>query len=221
MPFYLLPRPRAVFTTLWNLFSSGQVWPNLEFTVRNLLLGFGVGVVVGIASGWVLWSSWWLRTVLAPHVILFQAAPKIAIAPLLVLWFGLGLTSQLTLIVMLAFFPMMVATLLGLSAVDSDLEALGRVLGLSRRAYFLRIQLPSASPALFAGAKVAVIDAMTGAFLAEYLTSQQGLGYLMVLGHSQYDTPLLIAAVLLTVAIGLIGFGAITLIERRLLSWRD
>ncbi len=145
-------------------------------------------MVIGIASGWVLWSSWWLRTVLAPHVINFQAAPKIAIAPLLVWWFGLGLTSQLDFIVMLAFFPMMVATLLGLSAVDSDLEALGRVLGLSRRAYFLRIQLPSASPALFAGAKVAVIDAMTGAFLADYEKKRQGLGYLMVLGYLHQST---------------------------------
>ena len=221
VPFYLLPRPHAVFEALVTLFTSGQVWPELEFTIRNLLIGFFTGVVIGIVAGWLLWSSWWLRTTLAPHIVLFQAAPKIAVAPLLVLWFGLGLTSQLTLIIMLSFFPIMIAMLLGLSSMDEDLETLADLFALSRIRRLFWIELPASAPALFAGAKISIIDAMTGAFLAEYLTSQRGLGYLMVLGHSQYNTPLLIAAVLLTIAVGLIGFGAITLTERQFLGWRD
>jgi NitT/TauT family transport system permease protein len=221
VPFYLLPRPHGVWTALRHLFVTGQIWPELTYTCRNIIIGFFAGVGLGITLGWTLWSNWWARQVFAPHIILFQAAPKIAVAPLLVLWFGLGLSSQLALIIMLAFFPMMIATLLGLASVDPELEALGRLFALSRLTFFLRIQLPAASPALFAGAKISIIDALTGAFLAEYLTSQRGLGYLMDYAHSTYNTPLLFAAVLLTVAVGLIGFGAITLTERRFLAWRD
>ncbi|AUS77292.1 ABC transporter permease [Actinoalloteichus sp. AHMU CJ021] len=220
VPSYLLPDPLSVGDALWRLASSGELWPHLGYTVRNIAVGLGAGIVIGSLLGWVIASFRTVRLILAPYVVILQAAPKIALAPLLVLWFGLGLGSQLALIVMLAFFPMMIAMMLGLGEVTDDQRALGRVLNLGPARFFRLVQLPTALPALFAGARIAVIDAMTGAFLAEYISAQQGLGFLMVQGRSTYDTPQLIAAVVLTVVVGLTGFALVSLVERRALPWR-
>ncbi|WLQ35441.1 ABC transporter permease [Streptomyces castrisilvae] len=219
VPSYLLPAPGDVLDAGVKLVTDGTLWPNLSYTLRNIVLGFLGGSLIGIALGWVLWASRTVREILAPYMVLLQAAPKIAVAPLLVLWFGLSLTSQYALILLLVFFPMAMATMLGLKEVTADVSSLGRLLHLSRWQYLRKIQLPAAVPALLAGAKIAVIDAMTGAFLAEYLASERGLGYLMVLGNTSSDTPLLIAAVLITVAVGLLGFGLVSLAERKLLHW--
>ncbi|MHB8185715.1 MAG: ABC transporter permease [Dermatophilaceae bacterium] len=220
VPPFLLPSPDAVGQSLLTMATNGQLWGNLGYTLRNILIGFVGGVVIGMALGYLLWASRWAREIAAPYVVILQAAPKIAIAPLLVLWFGLGLTSQLILILALTFFPMMVAMNLGLASISNDVKTLGDLLGMSRARYFRVVQLPGSLPSLFSGAKVAIIDAMTGAFLAEYISAQHGLGFLMVLGNSTYNIPMLLAAVIVTVAVGLAGFGLITLAEGRLLRWR-
>src|SRR5699024_3765148 len=119
-----------------------------------------------------------------------------------------------------AFFPMMMAMLLGLNSVPDDMHALSKLLHLSRWQHFKMVQLPGAIPSLTAGAKLAVVDSMTGAFLAEYISAQQGLGYLMVLGNTTYNIPLLMAAILTTVAVGLAGYQLVAVIEKRLLKWR-
>ena len=220
VPPFLLPSPEAVGQSLLTMSGNGQLWGNLGYTARNILIGFVGGVLIGVALGYVLWASRWAREIAAPYIVILQAAPKIAVAPLLVLWFGLGPASQLTLILALTFFPMMVAMNLGLSSISNDVKTLGNLLGMSRWRYFRVVQLPGSLPELFSGAKVAIIDAMTGAFLAEYISAQQGLGFLMVLGNSSYNIPMLLAAVIVTVAVGLSGFGVITLAEKRLLRWR-
>lgn len=220
VPVYMLPSPVAVLQELGRIISNGVLWPNLLYTIRNILFGFFSGIVIGIGLGWILYSSTWVRRILSPYIVVLQAAPKIAIAPLLVLWFGLGLPSQLTLIVLLAFFPMMMAMLLGLYSISDDVHSLGKLLNLSGSQYFRMIQIPGAMPSLLAGAKIAVVDSMTGAFLAEYISAQRGLGYLMVLGNTTYNTPLLMAAVLLTVIVGLSGYALLATLESRLLRWR-
>lgn len=220
VPVYMLPSPVAVFQELGTIALNGVLWPNLLYTVRNIAFGLLSGILIGVALGWTLYSSTWARRILNPYIVVLQAAPKIAIAPLLVLWFGLGLSSQLTLIVLLAFFPMMMAMLLGLSSISEDVHSLGRLLNLSPWQYFRMIQIPGAMPSLLAGAKIAVVDSMTGAFLAEYISAQRGLGYLMVLGNTTYNTALLMAAILLTVAVGLLGYTLVAAVESRLLRWR-
>lgn len=219
VPSFLLPSPGAVFEAFLEMMRTGQLWGNVGYTVRNILLGFFGGILIGVALGYLLWRSRWAREIAAPYIVLLQAAPKIAIAPLLVLWFGLGLESQLALIFMLTFFPMMVAAQLGLSSVSDDVQTLSRLLAMGRWRYFTTVQIPAAMPDLISGAKIAIVDAMTGAFLAEFISAQQGLGYLMVLGNSSYNAPMLIAAVIMTIVIGLLGFGAVSLVERRLLRW--
>lgn len=221
VPVYLLPAPPAVVDALGRLASSGELWIHLGYTIRNILLGFIGGVVLGSALGYALWRNRLAREIAAPYVVILQSAPKIAVAPLLVLWFGLGIESQLVLILLLSFFPMMVAAQLGLSTADPHFAELSELLGIRGWRRLATIQLPAALPSLFSGAKIAIIDAMTGAFLAEYISAQEGLGYLMVLGNSSYNIPLLIAAVLITVATGLLGYGLISLAESRITRWRN
>jgi NitT/TauT family transport system permease protein len=221
VPPYLLPPPGKVWSALQNMVETGQLWPNLFHTLRNIVVGLVLGGGIGMALGYVLWRFRLVRDLFAPYVVLLQAAPKIAFAPLFVLWFGIGPSTELVLVVLLAFFPMMVAMDLGLRSVSPDLGVLARLLDLSAWDFFRVVQIRAATPALMAGAKIAVIDAMTGAFLAEYITAQEGLGYLMVLGNTSYNTPLLVAAIVVTVLVGLAGFGAVWLVERQLLRWRE
>lgn len=221
VPAFLLPSPPAVWNATIALAQSGELWTHLGYTVRNLLLGFVGGVLIGMGLGYALFKSRIFSELSAPYIVILQAAPKIAIAPLLVLWFGLGLESQLALILLLSFFPMMIAMDLGLRSAEPAVLELSQLLGMSTWRRFSAIQLPGALPELFSGAKIAIVDAMTGAFLVEYISAREGLGYLMVLGNSTYNTPLLIAAVLITVITGLLGFGAIALAESRLLRWRS
>lgn len=221
VPAYMLPSPLLVVQELVGIAGDGSLWPNLAYTLRNIVVGLLSGIVIGIALGYALHSSRWIRRILNPYIVVLQAAPKIALAPLLVLWFGLGLPSQLTLIILLAFFPMMMAMLLGLNSIPEDVHTLSRLLNLSWWQRFKIVQLPGAVPSLTAGAKLAVVDAMTGAFLAEYISAQQGLGYLMVLGNTTYNIPLLMAAILTTVAVGLVGYALVASVEKRLLKWRN
>lgn len=220
VPVYMLPSPGAVLGEVGRIATDGTLWPNLFYTLRNIVFGLVTGIVIGVTLGWALHSSKWFRRILNPYIVVLQAAPKIALAPLLVLWFGLGLSSQLTLIVLLAFFPMMMAMILGLSSISDDVHTLGKLLNLSPWERFRIIQLPGAVPSLLAGAKLAVVDSMTGAFLAEYISAQRGLGYLMVLGNSTYNTSLLMAAILLTITVGVSSYALVAAVEKRLLAWR-
>lgn len=221
VPSFLLPSPEFVLFSLNSLHTTGQLWGNLFYTLNHIVLGFFSGVVLGLSIGYVLNQSPLLQKAATPYIVILQAAPKIAIAPLLVLWFGLGPASQLTLIFILTFFPMMVAMQLGLNSVPSEMRTLGDLFSMGRVRYFRTIQLPAALPDLFSGAKVAIIDAMTGAFLAEYISAQKGLGFLMVLGNQSFNAPMLIAAILVTVAVGLIGFALVSSAERKLLGWQS
>ena len=220
VPEFLLPTPHLVLDAIRALNESGDLWFNLRYTVGNIFLGFIGGIIIGIPLGFFLWKSPTASQILRPYIILIQATPKIAIAPLLVLWFGLGTVSQLTLIFALTFFPMMLAMMLGLSTVPSELTTLGKLLAMNKWRFFLQIQFPSSLPGLFSGAKIAVIDAMTGAFLAEFISGTRGLGFLMVLGSSTFNSPVLFAAVICTVLVGLIGFGLISLAEKALMPWK-
>lgn len=220
VPAFLLPSPETVGTALLTMQSNGQLWGNVFYTLNHILLGFFSGVVIGVSIGYSLLRWPTLQRAASPYIVILQAAPKIAIAPLLVLWFGLGPASQLSLIFILTFFPMMVAMQLGIRSIPPELRTLGDLLGMSQWRYFWVVQFPGSMPDLLSGAKVAVIDAMTGAFLAEYISSQQGLGYLMVLGNQSFNSPMLIAAIFVTVTVGLLGFAIVSGIEQRLLRWR-
>lgn len=215
---FLLPSPAATGDELRSLSSNGSLWSNGAYTLENLAFGLLIGGAIGIALGAVLGTVRAVRDALTPLLVTFQAAPKIVLAPLFVIWFGLGRSSQLVLITSLAFFPIMLATQLGFSEVGKEFDQLGDLLALSRLRRIRLIHLPAALPQIFSGFRVASIDALTGAILAEFITSDRGLGYLIVSGSATYNSAQLVAGVVATIVLGLLVYFAVVLAEHRLLT---
>jgi NitT/TauT family transport system permease protein len=220
VPRFVLPPPDAVWWAGVGLFRDGSIWPHLGHTLGIILVGFLIGSALGFALGFVLGKYPRIDRVVGPYLFFFQTAPKIALAPLFILWFGLGLTSQIVLVISLVFFPVMAGTILGLRSVPANFGFLADVLNLSRRDRLVRIELPSAVPEIFAGLKVGAVQATIGAILAEWLSGAQGLGYLMVFAGTTYKTPLLFAMVLITSLLGILIYQSLAGLEKWLLSWR-
>jgi NitT/TauT family transport system permease protein len=220
VPDFLLPSPGSV----WNAFvesAKGQLFAHLGYTVTIIVSGYAVGVLLGVASGLLLAKSPRIERWLSGPILFLQTAPKIALAPLFVIWFGLGITSKLILIVSLVFFPVLIATLVGIRSVDQRLHDLAQVLNLNLWQRFRRIEFPSALPEIFIGLRVGAVQAVVGAILAEWMAGKQGLGYLMTFATATYKTPLLFAAVIVTALLGIGVYQIIEFFERRLLSWRE
>ena len=220
VPRFVLPAPSDVWWAFFALFRDGTIWPHLAHTLGIIAAGFGIGSALGFALGFVLGKSPRLERIVGPYLFFFQTAPKIALAPLFILWFGLGLTSQIVLVVSLVFFPVMAGTILGLRSVPVNFGFLADVLNLSKRDRLVRIELPSAVPEIFAGLKVGAVQATIGAILAEWLSGAQGLGYLMVFAGTTYKAPMLFAMVLITSLLGILIYQTVAGLEKWLLSWR-
>lgn len=220
VPNYLLPAPADVGRAIVDLAVSGQLWSHLGFTLGNLAAGLAVGAVLGMAAGLALARIPALERSLGGPILFLQTAPKIALAPLFVIWFGLGATSKMILVISLVLFPVMIGMLVGLKGVDRRLIDLARLLQLSPWPRFRRIELPAALPELFVGLRVGAVQAVVGAILGEWMSGRQGLGYLMTFATATYKTPMLFAAVVLTALLGIAVYQAVDIAERRLLSWR-
>ena len=220
VPPFVLPPPAAVFAELWILFVDGRIWPHLAHTVGVIVAGLAIGAASGLVLGIILAKWRRVERVVGPYLFFFQTAPKIALAPLFILWFGLGLTSKIILTVSLVFFPVMVGTILGLRSVPANLHALCAILKLRPLDKLMRIELPAAVPEIFAGLKVAAVQATIGAILAEWLSGGTGLGYLMVFAGTTYKTALLFAMVLTTSLLGIAIYRLLQAAENRLLSWQ-
>ena len=220
IPKYLLPSPQSTVSTLWDSLVSGQLWPHLWFTLRNIFLGLAIGGVAGVAGAYLLYKMPRLSTYLDGPLVVFQTAPKIALAPLFVVWFGLGLTAKIVLIVSLVFFPVLMGALAGFRSIDSRMHDLAKLLKLSPLSLFWRIDLMAALPGIFVGLKIGAVQALVGAILAEWISGSDGLGYLMTFASATYKTSLLFGAVLLTSLLGIALHGLLGAIESRLLSWK-
>jgi len=221
VPAFMLPAPRAVGDAIVALAVSGQLWRSLSYTLGNVAAGFAIGAAAGTAVGLLLARRPRLDAALSGPILFLQTAPKIALAPLFVIWFGLGATSKILLIVSLVFFPAMIGMLTGIHGVDRRLLDLSRLLGLSAWQRFRRIELPASLPALFVGLRVGAVQAVVGAILGEWMAGREGLGHLMTFASATYRTPMLFAAVILTASLGMLVYAAVDGAERRLLAWRD
>jgi NitT/TauT family transport system permease protein len=217
VPLFLFPPPSLVFLDLvqrWELYAT-HTWVTLYETV----IGFLVAVVLGIGAGILIVYSRWLQSILYPIVVVLQIVPKVAIAPLLLIWLGYGLQSKVVVALLVAFFPIVVTTVTGLRAVEQDLLDLVRVLRGSRWQEFTRVRFPSALPFIFSGLKVAITLAVIGAIIGEFVGGNAGLGYLIIIANSEMRTQMSFAALLLLSAMGLALFGLIILVERWLIPW--
>ena len=214
---YLLPAPSEVARALVE--DRALLFPDAWVTAQEVLLGFALALAAGLAVAVALHLSPLLRRAFYPLVVASQAVPVIVIAPILVIWFGFGMGPKLIVIALICFFPIAVNTFDGLRAVDPAQRRMLRTLGAGRWDVFRRLELPSALPFLFSGAKVAVAVAVIGAVFGELVGSDAGLGHAIQVGTAQLLTARVFAAVLLLSAMAIALFALVSLIERRAVPW--
>jgi NitT/TauT family transport system permease protein len=213
----VLPSPTDIYRASvenWRTLVA-ESWP----TFLESVLGFGLAVIVGIPIAVCVANSRILNLTLYPILIATQSVPKVAIAPIVLVWFGLGMQSKLVIAFLVAFFPMVVDTAAGMRATPPGLLELARSLRASRLQIFLKVQFPAALPFVFAGAKVAVTLAVIGAVIGEFVGSVNGLGNLLLAANSQLDSPLAWAALLWLSVLGILLFAAVVIAERLLMPW--
>jgi len=208
---YLLPPPDLVVMKMWT--ERISLLQEAAVTAWETLLGFVLSVALGIPLAMVMSESRRVYDVGYPLLVGLQTLPKIAVAPLLVVALGFGVGPKVILVVLVAFFPVVINAIAGFRSVDEDLRNLGRILGFSRIAFFWRISFPYALPAIFAGLKVAMTLALIGAVVAEFVGSDSGLGYQLLSASASLDSLLSFSALIALTLLGLILYGAVALLE--------
>lgn len=213
----VLPSPTDIFFATTENFSqlARHAWP----TFLECVLGFALAVGIGIPIAVALSSSVVLNLTLYPILIAMQSVPKVAVAPIILVWFGLGMESKLAIAFLVAFFPIVVDTATGLNATPTGLLELAKSLRATRWQIFSKVQLPAALPFVFAGAKVAVTLTVIGAVIGEFVGSNEGLGNLLLTANSQLNGPLAWAALVWLSVLGMVLFGAVALAERFFMPW--
>jgi NitT/TauT family transport system permease protein len=220
-PDFILPGPDRVLGRFATAWLDGTLVKHTVVTLVEVLLGFTVGAACGIAIGALLARSRRAGQVLSPYLVAAQSTPILALAPLLVLWFGDGLLGKVVICTLIVFFPVAVSTTVALRGVDRGLIELGRSLRATRRQRLTAIELPAALPGILGGMRVGVTLAVVGAIIAEWAGAQAGLGWLINLARgSSFDTPLLFATLLTIALLGVVLYSAMVLAERRLLGVR-
>jgi NitT/TauT family transport system permease protein len=219
VPEYILPAPSRIFFAMYNGIKS-NVYPQHFFvTLTETLLGFLVGTVLAFMLGTLVALSRRVEYFLYPFIVMFQAMPKVALAPLIIVWFGLGLTSKVINAALVAFFPLMVNTIVGLRSAEEDRINLMRSLAASRTQIFFMLQLPNALPYIFAGLEIAMIFALIGAIVAEFVGAEKGLGMLIQSMNFNMDVAGQFSILLILSLLGLCLNGIVALLRRRLLFW--
>jgi NitT/TauT family transport system permease protein len=213
----VLPAPSAIAASLWRGLASGYFWPHIRATSLELLLGVALGCSVGFVTGVLMAEVKLLRALLMPYVIASQVIPKLALAPLFVLWFGFGITSTVVITALICFFPLLENTMTALAQVQPERLELFRMLGAGRWQTLWRLKLPTGLPGILAGVRVAVVLALVGAVVGEFIGASRGLGALVIASQGTMDTPLMFAVLLLIATLGMLAYQATLLLERWLL----
>ncbi len=219
VPPFILPAPSAVAVALWRGLASGLYLKHLWYTLTETLLGFLVGSALGFGLGTAVAMSRWVEYFLYPYIVMFQSLPKIALAPLIVIWFGLGLMSKVVNAALVAFFPLLVNTMVGLRSADEDRVSLMRSLAASDRQIFWMLRLPNALPFVMAGLDIAMIFALIGAIVGEFVGATAGLGMLIQSMNFTMDVSGQFSVLLVLSFVGLGLSRAIQLVRRRVLFW--
>jgi ABC-type nitrate/sulfonate/bicarbonate transport system permease component len=214
---FLVPAPSDVAESLWR--DRSLLADDSWVTLREVLLGFACALASGLAFALVLHLSDTLRRAFYPLLIASQTIPPVAIAPILVVWFGFGLGPKVLLIALVCFFPVTVNTLDGLRSVDPQLITMMRTLGARRAQILGRVELPSALPFFFSGTKIAIAVAVIAAVFAEWVGAESGLGHQIFVAQSQLLTARMFAAITLLGVMAIVLFGLVALIERRVVRW--
>jgi NitT/TauT family transport system permease protein len=215
VPEVILPAPSAIYRRILT------AWPFLIQhavpTGTEAALGFLLATILGISLAVLLAYSKWAYAALYPNVVFFQLIPKIALAPLFIVWLGIGSESRLAFSMFIAFFPVVIATLTGLNATPPDMLRLCQALTARSWQVFLSVRFPYALPHIFSGLKIAVTFAIIGVIVGEFITAQAGLGYLILFASSQAETALILASIAMLCVVGLVLYGVVAGLEKVIL----
>lgn len=215
IPGYLLPAPSAIALSVQA--HGGLLLKESVITTLEIVLGFGLSIVVGIPLALAIFlSPAFSRTVL-PLLVSSQAVPKVAVAPLFLVWFGFSLLPKVLIAFLIAFFPVVINTAMGLAAIEREKVYLAQSMGLGPAATFFKIRLPNALPSIFAGLKISITLAVVGAVVGEFVGGQGGLGHLLLVANGNMDTALLFAGILALTILGVALYGIIAMIEMLML----
>ncbi|MFQ5854626.1 MAG: ABC transporter permease [Anaerolineae bacterium] len=219
-PTWILPGPAQVWRRFVQAAGDGTLLQHTQVTVTEALLGFALGFCVAGVLGYLLAKSPTLEQLAAPYIVVSQSTPVVAVAPLLILWFGAGILSKILVCALVVFFPMLVNTIVGLRSIDPDYRGLFETLNASTWQTFTKLELPGALPVLFGGFRVSITLSVVGAVVGEFIGSDQGLGALINIARGLFDTPLIFVALFTLIAIALALYLSIVALERTLIRWR-
>ncbi len=217
---FVVSNPVQVSLRLWEWFSTGSIWVHVWATVYATLVGFFIGSVLGVVGGLWLGVSPFLSRLLNPFIWAFNALPKVALAPLFILWFGLDIKSKIALAAVLVVFLVFVNTYSGVREVDQDLVDSLRLMRATHWQILRKLVLPSATPWIFVGLKAAVPYALIGTIIGEMIASSRGLGYLVQRSGSEFDTAGVFAALIVIAVLAMIFNEAVNIIQLRLERWK-
>ena len=219
IPDYILPAPSAIAKSLYNGFASGIFVYNLWITAIQTLAGFFLAAILGTALGAVVAQFELVERVVYPWLVALQALPKIAIAPLIIIWAGYGISSKVIIVALVAIFPVLVNTIMGLKSCDQGKLDLMRALGAGRWETFRSVRLPNALPFIFAGLNVAIVLAILGSIVGEFVGSKAGLGNLILEANFQFDVARIFAVLVILGAFGVILSKLMGLVQDYFLFW--
>ncbi len=217
IPSYILPSPSASISALIQYWDVIKV--NLFTTLREIGIGFGMTVVISIPIATLISYSRTFEKTLYPFMVFLQLIPKVAIGPLFVVWFGFGQMPKILMVFLLSFFPLLMDTVAGLKSLNGRLYYMARTMSDSEWKFYWKIKLPNALPHIFSGLKTSISMATVGAVVAEFLGSDSGLGYLLLRANGDINTKLLFAILIVLCIMGMVFFGAVEILEKKLIPW--
>jgi len=221
IPQFILPSPLSVWKRFLKALQDGTLLHHTGITLLEIVLGLLVGVIFATALGYILAKSRSLEKVLSPYLVASQAIPVVAIAPLLVIWLGDGILSKVVICALIVFFPVLVNTIVGVRAVPAALYDLMNSLHASRSQILWKVEVPASLPVFLGGLRIGATLSVIGAIVGELVSAQQGLGFLLQLGDFQYDTAMVFVAVFMLIALALMLYGIVRLLENKFLKWHE
>lgn len=221
LPKFILPSPWDVWTRLLKSLADGSLLLHTGYTLIEIVLGLFFGVCFATIIGYLLAKSRSLEKIVSPYLVASQAIPIVAVAPLLILWFGSGITSKVLICSLIVFFPVLVNTVVGVRAVQPALYDLMNSVRATRWQILFKLELPASLPVLLGGLRIGATLSVIGAIVGELVDAKNGLGFLLKVGDFQYDTSMVFVAVFMLVSLALCLYGVVTLLERRFLKWQN
>ncbi|WP_051821463.1 ABC transporter permease [Streptomyces sp. SCSIO 75703] len=218
---YVLPRPSRIAEALMTQLSDALFWTHMKVTLLESLYGFVLGVGAALLLGTLISQIRLVEKTLMPYIVAFQTVPKVALAPLFVVWFGFGMTSKVVMAAVISFFPMLVNVIEGLRSADADRVQMLTVFGAGKFDVFRRVRLPSALPFVFAGLDIGIVFAILGAVVGEFIGAKEGLGYLLLQTNYNFDIAGMFAVLVVLSVLGLIAHFIIRAAQKRFAFWAE